>query len=146
MRHVFFSFEYEHDVTRAYVVRNSWVTQDRAAAGFLDKAEFESVERQGDAAIRQWIEEQLYGTSVTVVLVGSHTCRSKWVRYEIQRSQELGNGLLGIDISGILDLQQRPSYCCGQIPVGYPFYNWTRDDGYKNLGNWIEAAAQAVGR
>lgn len=42
-RHVFFSFEYEHDVTRAMVVRNSWVTQGRLAASFLDSADVEEV-------------------------------------------------------------------------------------------------------
>ena len=45
-RRVFFSFEYEHDVSRAMVVRNSWVTQDRKAAGFVDAADFEEVEQR----------------------------------------------------------------------------------------------------
>ena len=34
-RRVFFSFEYG-DVSRAMVVRNSWVTKGREAAGFVD--------------------------------------------------------------------------------------------------------------
>ncbi len=33
-RRVFFSFKYK-DVSRAMVVRNSWVTQGREAAGFI---------------------------------------------------------------------------------------------------------------
>lgn len=33
-RRIFFNFEYEHDVSRAIVVRNSWVTQSGEAAGF----------------------------------------------------------------------------------------------------------------
>lgn len=145
MRHVFFSFEYEHDVFRANVVRKSWVTKG-TAADFRDGAEFESVKRQGDAAIQQWIERQLHGTSVTVVLVGSHTCTSRWVRYEIERSQELRMGLLGIDISGISDPRWGTSHFCGRIPGVPVFYNWTRDNGHENLGSWIEAAAQAAGR
>ena len=78
-RRVFFSFEYEHDVSRSMVVRNSWVTQSREAAGFVDAADFEEVKRGGDPAIKRWIREQLRGTSVTVVLVGSHTCVSRYV-------------------------------------------------------------------
>ena len=39
-RSVFFSFKYK-DVCQAMVVRNSWVTQGRVAAGFVDKADFE---------------------------------------------------------------------------------------------------------
>ena len=68
-RKVFFSFKYD-DVARAMIVRNSWVTQD--SAGFIDKADFEEVKRKGDAAIKKWIDEQLKGTTVTVVLVGEN--------------------------------------------------------------------------
>ncbi len=145
-RRVFFSFEYDHDVSRAMVVRNSWVTQGKEASGFIDKAEFEEIKQRGDEAIKNWIDEQLKGTSVTVVLVGSHTCRSKWVKYEIKASKERGNGLLGVDISKIKDLAGKTSSRCGRIPRGYPFYLWKWHKGYDNLGTWIEKAARAAGR
>lgn len=144
-RRVFFSFKYK-DVSRAMVVRNSWVTQGRQAAGFIDAADFEEVKRKGDRAIQNWIDKQLERTSVTVVLVGAKTCGSRWVKYEIQKSIERGNGLLGIDISKIADLQGNISDRCGQIPEGYDFYLWDKNDGYKNMGEWIEAAAKKVGR
>ncbi|MDA8256923.1 MAG: TIR domain-containing protein [Betaproteobacteria bacterium] len=144
-RRAFFSFKYK-DVSRAMVVRNSWVTQGKEAAGFIDAADFEKVKRQGDAAIKRWIDDQLKGTSVTVVLVGQHTCASRWVKYEIEKSIAVGNGLLGIDISKIKDLQGNTSERCGEIPKGYEFYFWNKDDGYKNMGDWIEKAAKAVGR
>src|SRR5438309_1609781 len=70
-RRVFFSFHYQRDIVRASQVRNSWVTQDRQTAGFLDAAAWEKVKRGGDAAIEAWIEDQLNGTSVTVVLIGA---------------------------------------------------------------------------
>jgi hypothetical protein len=139
-RRVFFSFKYE-DVSRAMVVRNSWVTQGKAAAGFIDAADFEKVKGQGDAAIKNWIDKQLEGTSVTVVLVGEKTCSSRWVKYEIEKSIQRGNGLLGIDISKIKDLNGKTSERCGQIPQGYEFYYWNNNEGYKNMGNWIEKAA-----
>ena len=145
-RRVFFSFEYKNDVSRSMVVRNSWVTQEREAAGFVDAAEFETVEKEGDAAIRRWIDNQLKGTSVTIVLVGSKTCNSYWVAYEIEKSEDEGNGLLGIDISKIRDLNRETSERCGKLPKGCPFYLWNIDDGYANLGDWIEEAAKAVGR
>ena len=94
-RRVFFSFEYEHDVSRAFVVRNSWVIPGKEAAGFVDSADFEKVKKRGNQAVERWIDNQLVGTSVTVVLVGSHTCDSKWVRYEIEKSKKRNNGLLG---------------------------------------------------
>ena len=144
-RRVFFSFKYK-DVSRAMVVRNSWVTQGKEAAGFVDAAEFEKIKKQGDTAIKRWIDSQLKGTSVTVVLVGAKTCGSRWVKYEIEKSIEMGNGLLGIDISKIKDLQGNESERCGKIPKGYSFYLWNKDEGYKNMGDWIESAAKAAGR
>lgn len=145
-RRVFFSFQYGEDVGRAMVVRNSWITQGREAAGFIDSAAFESLKRQGDAAVRRWIDGQLHNTSVTVVLVGARTCSSTWVGYEIEQSKARGNGLFGINIGQIKDFAGRTSYPCGRIPDGYPFYNWIGDNGYANLGVWIEAAALRAGR
>jgi hypothetical protein len=144
-RRAFFSFKYK-DVSRAMVVRNSWVTQGKEAAGFIDAADFEKVKRQGDMAIKNWIDNQLNGTSVTVVLVGAKTCSSRWVKYEIEKSIEIGNGLLGIDVSKINDLQGNTSDRCGKIPNGYNFYLWNNDDGYNNMGDWIEKAAKDAGR
>jgi hypothetical protein len=144
-RKVFFSFKYT-DVPRAMVVRNSWVVQGRIAAGFIDAAAFEDIEDQGDDAVKAWIDDQLVGTSVTVVLVGAETCSSKWVKYEIEQSIERGNGLLGVDISKIKDLNGNTSSRCGRIPAGYPFYLWNSDNGYANLGTWIEEAAKAAGK
>lgn len=139
-RKVFFSFKYD-DVSRAMVVRNSWVIQGREAAGFIDAAAFEQVKRQGDPAIRQWIDNQLKGTSITAVLVGKNTCSSRWVKYEIEQSIARGNGLLGIDISKIKDLRRNTTGRCGEIPKGYKFYLWHNQGGYKNIGKWIEDAA-----
>lgn len=145
-RKVFFSFKYKQDVSRAMVVRNSWVAQGREAAGFIDAANFEKLKEQGDPAIKNWIDKQLEGTSVTVILVGEKTCSSRWVKYEIEKSKERGNGLLGIDISKIKDLQGNTSKRCGQIPKGYSFYLWFKEDGYSNMGDWIEKAAEEAGK
>ncbi len=144
-RRVFFSFKYK-DVSRAMVVRNSWVTQGKEAAGFIDAADFEKIKKQGDQAIKNWIDSQLKGTSVTVVLVGEKTCSSRWVKYEIEKSIEIGNGLLGIDVSKIKDLQGSTSERCGMIPKGYDFYLWNSGDGYKNMEDWIEKAAKDANR
>src|SRR4051794_33901263 len=102
-RRVFFSFEYENDASRAMVVRKSGTLRTVETAGFVDAAEFERIKRQGEAAIKRWIDAHLANTSVTVVLVGRATCSSKWVKYEIEQSKLRGNGLLGIDISKIKD-------------------------------------------
>ena len=98
MRHVFFSFDWD-DVWRVNQVRNSWVTQGSyTMAGFVDRAEIETLKRKTDQAIKQWINNQMDGTSVTCVLIGSSTANSKWVQYEIEKSIEKRNGLLGVHI------------------------------------------------
>jgi hypothetical protein len=45
-RKVFFSFKYKQDVSRSMVVRHSWVTQGKKAAGFIDAADFEKIEKK----------------------------------------------------------------------------------------------------
>ncbi|WP_439608538.1 TIR domain-containing protein [Hydrogenophaga sp.] len=144
-RKVFFSFKYD-DVHRAMNVRNSNVISGAIKSGFIDKADFEAVERQGEKAIQNWIDKQLEGTSVTVILVGANTDKSKWVKYEIAQSIARGNGILTIDISKIADLQQNTTDCCTLRVKGYPHYLWNTGKGRENLGTWVEAAAVAAGR
>jgi len=140
-RKVFFSFKYE-DLSRAIIVRDAWVTQGKEAAGFIDEAGFKKLESLGDGAIWSWIDKQLIGTSVTVVLVGDQTCNSRWVKYEIKKSIEMGNGLLGIDVSKIKDSHGKTTERCGQIPEGYKFYMWHNEQGYDKINDWIEAAVR----
>lgn len=77
--------------------------------------QWEGIRRDKEAAIKRWINDQLNQRSCTVVLIGEHTARCRWVRYEIQRSWELGKGLLGIRIHGLLDQHQQVSKL-GQNP------------------------------
>ena len=102
-RKVFFSFHYSRDVRRIVQVRNSWVMRlEGEAQPFYDKAEFEEAKKRA-GGIENWIEDQLKGTSVTVVLFGTETYGRKWVRHEIKRSYDLKKGLLAIDIHKLKD-------------------------------------------
>jgi hypothetical protein len=159
-RKVFFSFHYERDAQRAAVVRNHAVTKDHdEAAGYVDKAVWESIEKQGDAAIKKWIAEQLKGTSVTVVLIGPETNSRKWVIYEIQESYAKGNGLLGVTLHNIKDFNGKTDikgsdtfgpigkYKTGGDVYFYSVaktYDWISNDGYNNFGKWVEEAATAA--
>src|SRR5258708_32469976 len=97
-RRAFFSFHYERDAWRAGQVRNSWVTQDRESAGFWDAAAWEEVKEKGGDAVETWIDDQLKGTSVTVVLIGSETSTRAYVSSEIKRSHNQGNGIVVVYI------------------------------------------------
>jgi hypothetical protein len=161
-RQVFFSFHYDLDIRRVVQIRNSWVVRaGNETQPFIDKAEWESIKRTGPQAIERWIDKQLNGTSVTVVLIGSETYDREWVRHEIKRSYEIEKGMLGVYIHNVKDPQHGTS-TKGKNPFDYwsvkqngrdiPFssiyktYDWVNDDGYSNLSNWIEAAARASGR
>lgn len=144
-RKVFFSFKYD-DVQRAMNVRNSNMIDGALKSGFIDKADFEAVQRKGDAAIKAWIDGQLEGTSVTVVLLGLNTHRSKWVQYEIDQSIARGNGIITIDISQVADLNGRTTACCSLRVRGATHYLWNKDKGRENLGFWVDKAAKAVGK
>jgi|SRR5271157_2380602 len=118
-RRTFFSFHYKPDVTRAWVVRNSWVTKvaqgDREDAGFFDSSVFEASQRESDDALKRFLREGLNNTTVTCVLVGAETCLRRWVRYEIFRSFIRGNGLLALRIHTIGSLHS-PSTPSGSNP------------------------------
>lgn len=144
-RKVFFSFNSE-DINRALVVKNSWEADGHQVAGFASEEEYAEIKTGGDIGMRNWINQQLEGSTVTVVLVAKKTCGSRWVRYEIQKSKERRNGLLGVDISKIPDEEGELDDRCGEIPQGFEFYLWNADEGAKYLDDWIELAAQQVGR
>jgi hypothetical protein len=197
-RRTFFSFHYKPDVTRAWVVRNSWVTKveqcDREDAGFFDSSVFEASQRESDDSLKRFLRDGLKNTTVTCVLVGAETCLRRWVRYEIIRSFIRGNGLLAIRIHTISSLHSPPTSSGGNpfdcvafavdndtvsfkeikttgwqpasdvttMPLSdvayrlggranhtfstiFPIYDWDSDNGYDNLGSWIESAASHAG-
>lgn len=143
-RKVFFSFHYGRDVTRANVVRNSWVTKEKGTAGFIDASLWEEVKSKGDAAIKKLIDDQMIGTTVTAVLIGSETAQRPYVRYEIAKSIDRGNRMLGIHIHNVKDLNGNTApKGSNPLPAGYPTYDWVAGDGFTNLGSWVEAAFKA---
>jgi hypothetical protein len=160
-RRVFFSFHFDRDILRVGQIRNSNLLRaGDTPSGFVDSADWESIRRQGDDAVRRWINSQLEGTSVTVVLVGAETANRPWINYEIIESWKRGNGILGVYIHNVKDLRGATDYQ-GQNPFSfihwdngkgasldrtYLVYDWVNDGGRQNLPAWIEAAAKAAGK
>lgn len=169
-RRVFFSFHHQLDSWRVGQVRNSWLAQKGESNKFLDAASWEEVKRKGDAAIKAWIDRELNGTGVTVVLIGQETASRPFVRYEIEESFRRKNGLLGIHIHRIKNSNKKTSRK-GRNPlddfttmVDHPFlglfghkiektfseifqtFDWVHDDGRRNMASWIEEAARRAGR
>lgn len=159
-RRVFFSFHYERDIWRANVVRNSWMTHPhREAAGFWDASLWEQAKCKGRKVVHRMIDNALYNTSVTAVLVGAETYCREYVQYEISESYRCEKGMIGIYIHNIGD-RNRTIDWKGANPFSelcdsgnglnlselFPIYDWVHNDGYHNLGDWVEEAACAAGR
>lgn len=99
-RRVFFSFHYKPDNWRASQVRNIGKVEGNSPASDND---WESITKGGDAAIKKWINGQMYGKSCVVVLVGTKTAGRKCIKYEIEKALEDGKGLVGIHVNKLKD-------------------------------------------
>jgi len=161
-RRVFFSFHYDQDILRVGQIRNSSIilAPGDTSVGFVDKASWESVKKSGNDTIKRWIDNQMANTPVTVVLIGSQTANRPWINYEVIESIKRGNGLLGIYVHNVADLNGYTDYKGlnpfdylfwnngngAAISGTYPTYDWVQDSGRQNLSVWIERAAKAAGR
>lgn len=166
-RKVFFSFHFQRDSWRVSQVRNSNViTSKYAENDFLDAVDWEKVANKGDSVIKKWIDDQLHGTSVTIVLIGYETANRKYVNYEIEQSFKRGNGLLGIYINNIQNQFKQTDHQ-GANPLDnwwyftdedflqfnriyfsqkFKTYDWVYNNGRENITLWIEEAAKIAGR
>lgn len=152
-RKVFFSFHYD-DIFLVSNIRNSWRIRPGAdTQPFIDRAEWERVKRQSPDTIKRWIDSQLKGSSVTVVLVGAQTSTRPWVKYEIEESIQQKKGIIFIDLDGMKTMRGTTYRSGSNHPSAwilrrtnrslssyYKTYNWIRDDGYNNIDRWIEHA------
>jgi|SRR5450756_1160329 len=110
-KRVYFAFHYQ-DVSdfRANVVRKHNFTGGVESAGYYDHSIWEEARSTSPLALKRLINAELGNTSVTAVLIGSDTWARRWVRYEIMKSIERGNYVLGIHINNIpgKDKQTKP--------------------------------------
>src|SRR4051794_7473629 len=100
-RRAFYSFHYKPDCSRAALVRNVGVVEGNRPASDND---WESIKSRGEDAIREWINDQLYGKSCAAVLIGANTAGRKWITYEIRKAWSDRKGVFGIYIHGLKDL------------------------------------------
>ena len=162
-RHVFYSFYYQRDISRVNQIRNSsqpWLNRQEPH-GIWDNSMWETAREHGKAAIERLIDDSLIGTSVTVVLIGAETAGRDYVNYEIEQSHNRNNGLVGVYIHNVKNFQGETD-SRGANPFDdwyvetngrrvyfsemYKTYDYVLDNGYDNLGSWVEEAAVAAGR
>jgi len=138
-KRVFFSFHYQDVIDfRANVVRQCWVTKsDRETAGYFDASLWESSRREGKESLKRLINSGLNGTSFTSVLIGSDTYSRPWVRYEIFKSLEKGNGLHGLHIN-LIPCKNRQTKVSGPNPFDYLAVKFNDKGDRVDLCEWDE--------
>jgi hypothetical protein len=104
-KRVFFSFHYVDVIMfRANVVRNhNQMKESREDAGFFDSSIWEDAKLHGASEVKNLIDKGLINSTITCALIGSETWSRRWVKYEILKSFERGNKLLGVHINGVKD-------------------------------------------
>jgi MTH538 TIR-like domain (DUF1863) len=102
---VFYSFHYE-DVGsfKASIIRNT--SKLKCYQGLLtDQSIWEEFKAKTDYQIKKRIDSSgLINSDVTVVLIGQNTHERRWVKYEIIKSFESGNTLIGVHINRVKGL------------------------------------------
>lgn len=118
-KRVYFAFHYQDVIEfRANVVRKHNFTGGVEAAGYYDHSIWEEAMNTNPLALKRLINAELENTSVTAVLIGSDTWYRRWVRYEIMKSIQKGNLLLGIHINSITGKDERTK-SLGPNPFNY---------------------------
>ena len=103
-RKVFFSFHYKPDNWRASQVRNIGKVEGNSPVSDND---WETITKSGNKAIEKWIDEQMYGKSCVVVLVGTNTAGRKWIKHEIKKALDSGKGLVGMYVNKLKDANEK---------------------------------------
>jgi len=97
---VYYSFHYDRDAWRVQQIVNMGLVEGQT---ILNAQDWETVKRQGDAAIEAWIDNQMKYKHAVVVLIGRQTSDRPWVRYEIIKAWNDERPLVGIRINGLKD-------------------------------------------
>ncbi len=154
-RKAFYSFHYDPDSWRASLVRNMGIIEGNIP---VSNSDWEEITLWGEKAIKDWIDRQLYGKSVAIVLIGAKTAERKWIKYEIKKAWNDKKGVLGIYIHNLEDKNGRQSskgsnpfeiftlygISMSEIIKAYDPPYTVSSDVYncikENLADWIEEA------
>lgn len=135
-RRIFLSFAYEDTAQVNGFRLLRW--NNNVDINFFDSSLLSQVNSQNTEYIKRAILGKLDNTSVTVVLIGASTHKSQWVAWEIEKSIQRGNGILGIKLKGQENAAVPQAMLVDHARVG----TWQPD----NFAAWIEEVAKLAGR
>lgn len=93
-KHAFLSFV-EEDLERVRLFRGQ-AKNNNSALSFDDYSVAVPYNSQNADYIRSKITEKIRAASVTVCLIGPNTASSSWVKWEIDKSADLGKKVFGV--------------------------------------------------
>lgn len=110
---------------------------------FVGRHLLDPVDSNNEQYIRSKVSEQLSGTSVTVVLIGTETADSDWVAWEIDKSIEKQNGVVAIKLDdSVPDPPQGTVVGDALRRAGAEILNWEPHE----FESAIDRAFKAAGR
>jgi hypothetical protein len=125
-KHVFLSFV-EEDLESVKLFRGQ-AKNEKSALTFDDYSVKKPYNSTDAAYIRSQISAKIRAASVTLVLIGTHTYKSDWVAWEVEKSVELGNKVIGVRLSaGVIT----PA---AVISAKAPIYGWKIADIVHEIG------------
>jgi hypothetical protein len=166
-RKIYLSYNAEADYFRMLTLLQSGMSRYLRNAT-LHPTDWVHLQKRGEDAVHRWVNEQLQGSTVTVVLIGRDTVSCPYVLHEIRQSWLRGNALLGIHIHDLGDQHNRSHPLPGDNPFDLftvdinhgdiqlasdfglerrrlsdlvAIHHWSRDQGKIHVPAWIEEAA-----
>jgi antiphage defense system Thoeris ThsB-like protein len=97
-KNVFISFAYE-DLDAVNLLRGQ-AKNENTDIEFNDLSVKEPFDSQRGEYIRQKIRERINQSSTTVVYLSKDTARSEWVKWEVEKSNELGKRIIATHSGG----------------------------------------------
>lgn len=149
---VFYSFHFDNDVMRVQQIRNMGMIDGNEP---VSKNDWETVRKNGNAAIEKWIDDNMKYKRCVVVLIGTDTHKRPWVIHEIKKAWEDSRGLLGIHIhnlncpnNGTCSKGKNPfdqfTFKTNGVVVVPPVFDPPASNAYNhikdNLAAWVEGA------
>jgi len=113
-RNVFISFATE-DMDEVNLLRGQ-AKNEKSDIEFNDHSVQEPYESDRAEYIRRKIAERINRTSTTVVYLSKNTAQSKWVKWEVEKSLELGKRVIAIH-TGDKFSGKKPSWLSADIKV-----------------------------
>jgi len=127
-KHIFLSFVQE-DLTLVNLFRGQ-AKNENSDLEFDDYSVKVPYDSSDAAYIRSKITEKIRSASVTICLIGPTTKNSAWVKWEIEKSAELGNKVLGVRLYSTLACPT-PS---ALTALGAKVFDWDIDAIVKEIG------------